>query len=221
MKEIFSVRTMAEVAIFAALGYVLDALAGVYSSSVFVNGGSIGIAMMCVFIVSYRRGILPGILTGLIMGLLDLADGFYAIAGIWYLAFAQVLLDYVICYPLAGFAGLFRKAFRKADSSDKKIMWIVIGCLVGGSLKFASHYLSGILFWNDPSGFIWNFTDGYLYSFIYNMAYMLPCIVLCTGLMVLIEVKWPSILEDVSSFSFGKGRTSRKENKLENKKEGE
>lgn len=220
MKEVFSVRTMAEVAIFAALGYVLDALAGVYSSSVFVNGGSIGIAMMCVFIVSYRRGVLPGVLTGLIMGLLDMADGFYAIAGTWYLAFAQVFLDYVIAYPLAGLAGLFRGALTKADSQKKKVIWVLVGCLIGGILKFISHYLSGILFWNDPSGFVWGFTDGYLYSFIYNMAYMLPCIVICTGLMVLVEVKWPSILEDTSTFTFGK-RNVKKESELADKKEGE
>ena len=74
-EKTWSVKTIAEIAIFAALGYVLDMLAGIYSSPLFPNGGSLGIAMVCVFIISYRRGFLPGLITGLIMGLLDIADG--------------------------------------------------------------------------------------------------------------------------------------------------
>ena len=73
-------RTMTEVAIFAALGFVLDMLAGAIWDPVFINGGSIGIALVCVFLISYRRGFVAGLATGLIMGLLDIADGFYSIA---------------------------------------------------------------------------------------------------------------------------------------------
>lgn len=204
MKQTFTVRTMAEVAVFAAIGYVLDLLAGVYSAPLFINGGSIGIAMLCVFIVAYRRGTLAGVLVGAIMGILDIADGFYVIAATWYYALAQVFLDYLIAYPLAGLAGLFRKLAIKKDSDKIKISWIIIGCSVAGLLKFVSHYLSGVLFWNDPSGFApWGISNGYLYSLVYNMAYMLPCIVICTLLMVLIAKKWPMILKDpTSSFAF-------------------
>jgi thiamine transporter len=196
MKRNETVKTMAEIAIFAALGYVLDALAGAYSAPIFVNGGSIGIAMAIVFMISFRRGPIAGVMTGLIIGLLDLADGFYVIPGNeWYRVFSQVLLDYVIAYPLAGLAGLLRPLYLKAKSKKMGILILALGCLMGGILKFFSHYLSGIIFWNDPSGFIWGFTNGYFYSFVYNIAYMGPCIVLCTTLLILIEAKWPFILK--------------------------
>ena len=103
----------------------LDAIAGAYSAPIFINGGSIGIAMICVLIVSFRRGTLAGILTGLVMGMLDLADGFYAIASTWYIAMAQVLFDYIIVYAVVGFAGLFRKLSIKENETKIKIGWLL------------------------------------------------------------------------------------------------
>ena len=98
--------------------------------------------MVAVFIVSYRRGPVAGILTGLIMGLLDLADGFYAIAGEWWKAFLHVALDYWLAYPLVGFAGFFASLYqKKKDKTSSRIVIVIAGCLVGGLLKFLSHYL--------------------------------------------------------------------------------
>lgn len=204
MKKQDYLKTMAEIAIFAAIGYVLDFLSGVIFAPVFVNGGSIGLAMVAVLIISYRRGLWPGVATGLVIGLLDLADGFFAMpSDKWYLILSQVALDYVVAYPLVGVAGAFSKPYRNAESEGKKTLYLVLGCLIGGLLKFASHYFSGILFWNDPAGFIWGFTNGYLYSFVYNIAYMGPCILVSLAAMLLISKKYPAILD--SSVSFARG----------------
>lgn len=199
MKSLFNIKAIAEIAIFAAIGYVLDLCAGAYSSPLFPSGGSIGIALVAVFIVSFRRGPVAGILTGLIMGLLDLADGFYAIAGEWWKAFIQVALDYWLAYPLAGCAGFFASLLRKnKDSTAARVSIVVVGALVGGILKFCSHYLSGVLFWgDDPNAFAWglSFLNKWVYSLLYNMAYMLPCIILSGGVMALIAWKYPKFLE--------------------------
>lgn len=199
MKSLFNIKTIAEIAIFAAIGYVLDLCAGAYSAPLFPSGGSIGVAMVAVFIVSYRRGPVAGILTGLIMGLLDLADGFYAIAGEWWKAFLQVALDYWLAYPLVGFAGFFASLYqKKKDKTSSRVVIVIIGCLVGGLLKFLSHYLSGVLFWgDDPSAFAWglSFLNKWVYSLLYNMAYMAPCIILSGGVMALIAWKYPKLLE--------------------------
>ncbi len=213
--SIWSTRTIAEVGIFAALGYVLDFLAGAYSQTLFTSGGSIGIAMICVFIITYRRGFIPGILVGLIMGLLDIADGFYAIGQNWYTTFFQVLLDYVIAYPLAGIgAGLFRKLVLKADTKSKFVLFVGLGSAVGGIFKFFAHYLSGVIFWGADSGMVWEQFHGKpsLYSFCYNGAYMLPCIVICVVLMCLIASYQGQILIDPNSkFSFSKKNESKEE----------
>lgn len=197
MKSLFNIRTITEIAIFAAIGYVLDFLAGAYSKPLFPNGGSIGLALLPVFIISFRRGPVAGILTGLIMGLLDLADGFYAIAGTWWKAFLQVALDYWIAYPLAGFAGFLSYALKEDDTPKRRVTIILLGCLLGGMLKFLSHYLSGVLFWgDDQSAFAWGLysLNKYTYSLIYNIAYMGPCIIVSGSLMALITIKFPKFL---------------------------
>ncbi|MFA6796583.1 MAG: energy-coupled thiamine transporter ThiT [Bacilli bacterium] len=201
MKKTFSIRTMAEVAIFAALGYVLDFLAGAYSAPLFVNGGSIGIAMVCVYIVAYRRGFFPALLVGLIMGLLDLADGFYSIADVWYKAFAQVALDYVVAYPLVAFAGLFKGMFDRSSNNKGKILAIVYGCTLGGILKLLSHVLSGVLFWSNDFQPTWGISSPLLFSFVYNGAYMVPCIVLSMAIVIFIAYKYSEFLTEPDSYS--------------------
>ena len=62
-KRMIDIRVMAEIAIFAALGFVLDLVQGAYSNALFGNGGSIGIAMIVVFLISYRRGLGVGLIT--------------------------------------------------------------------------------------------------------------------------------------------------------------
>ncbi len=193
-----TIRAIAEIAIFSALGYVLDLFAGMYSSGLFPNGGSLGIAMVCVFIIAYRWGLWQGIVTGLIMGLLDLADGFYVVSGAnWWSAFAQVALDYWIAYPLAGFAGVFAKLVKaNVNNKQKMILFASLGCVFGGLLKYLSHVASGAIFWGaDSSTFAWKFqgTDinPWAYSFIYNIAYMGPDIVLSTLVMDILLGVWP------------------------------
>lgn len=202
-------RTMTEVAIFASLGYVLDLLAGAYSSPIFPNGGSIGIALVCVFIISFRRGPVAGICTGLIMGLLDVADGFYAIADEGWKVFLQVGLDYWLAYPLAGLAGFFKILFDKSESNKMKLTWLSVGCVFGGLAKYLSHFLSGILFWpGDP----WNVGSSYLYSFLYNGAYMLPCIVLSIAILIVLEIKLPKVF-DTSDDCLYRGHKKEEETK--------
>jgi thiamine transporter ThiT len=60
MKKKTKIITMAEIAIFASIGFILDLLAGLYSGF-FVNGGSISFAMIAVIIVGYRRGSIAGV----------------------------------------------------------------------------------------------------------------------------------------------------------------
>ena len=74
-----AVRTISEVGIFAALGFVFDELQGIIFKGVFPNGGSIGFAIIAVLIIAYRRGFIPALVTGLIMGLLDIASNAYII----------------------------------------------------------------------------------------------------------------------------------------------
>ena len=183
-----TVSAIAEVALFSSIGFVLDELQGIIGKGAFVNGGSIGFAMIAVIIIGYRRGIIPALLTGLIMGLLDAATGASIVHP------AQVFLDYILPYFFVAFGCIFKPWFDKAN--QKQRIWIlVLSTIIGGLFKFLSHYLSGVIFYADQSGFVWglNGLSPYLYSFIYNIAFMGPTIVLSSLILVVMELKAPQI----------------------------
>lgn len=207
------VMTMVEIGVMAALGFVLDELSGIMFKGVFVNGGSIGIAMVCVLVMAFRRGFVPALATGLVMGLLDLATGPYIIPGDAWRAFVQVFLDYVAAYPMVAFAAIFRKAFLNAEEKQKKVLFLCLGSILGGLLKLFAHFLSGILFWADPSGFAfsWNWMNPYLYCFLYNALYVLPCLALSLGFLLVLFWRIPSLLKEPNRLYERKAEETKKE----------
>ena len=106
------ISTMAEIAAFASIAFVLDVLAGFYSGF-FPSGGSISLAIIPIVILSFRRGPIAGVLCGLLVGLLDLTDGFYTISTTWYHSILQVGFDYILGYMLVGLVGLAKPLFKK------------------------------------------------------------------------------------------------------------
>ena len=184
------VKTLCEIGIFAALGFVFDELQGILFKGVFPDGGSIGIAMIAVLIIAYRRGLLAGFLTGLIMGLLDVATSAYIIHPI------QLMLDYVIPYALVGLAGLIRPLLYKHEDKKSRILLLIAGTFIGGLAKFLSHYAAGVFFWFDPDGFKWGLTymSAYLYSFVYNIAFIGPSIVLTGALLIALYLRAPQVV---------------------------
>ncbi len=211
--------TMVEIGVMAALGFVLDELSGIMFKGIFVNGGSIGIAMLCVLLMAYRRGFAPALITGLVMGLLDLATGPYIIPGEAWRAVVQVLLDYVLAYPMVAFAALFRPAFLKSEDQGKKVLFLCLGTILGGLLKLFVHYLSGILFWADPSSFAfsWTWMNPHLYCFLYNALYVLPCLALSLAFLLVLYWRMPSLLKDPERL-YSRGK-EKEETPEESKKE--
>ncbi len=184
-----NIRTICEIGLFAAIGFVLDELQGILSKGLFINGGSIGFAMIAVLIIGFRRGWLPAILTGLIMGLFDVATSAYILNP------AQLILDYIIPYALVGLGALFAPLFTNAKTRKDKIIWIVVATAVGGMAKFLSHYLAGVCFWANPADFAWNLNNvnPFLYCFIYNIAFIGPSIIVSAALLVIMYISAPRI----------------------------
>ena len=188
MKSSQTIRTIVEIALFAAIGYILDEIQGVFAVS-FTSGGSIGFAMVPVLILGFRRGGVASLIAGLVMGLLDFCTKAYVIHPV------QPLLDYFLPYALVGLAGFFKPLFDHAKTKGLKILWIVVAGVVGGLLKFASHFFAGAIFWNDAAYFAWGLTylNPWVYSLVYNIAYIAPCIVLSVVACVLLFLRAPSI----------------------------
>ena len=74
------------------------------------------------------------------------------------------ILDYILAFTVLGLCGFFCKKSALVQSIS------VVGACV---LRFLCHYASGVTIWKS-SAFDAGYTNPYLYSLLYNGAYMLP-----------------------------------------------
>ena len=180
-----SVRFIVEVSIFAAIGLVLDFIAGLYSSGIWTAGGSLSIAMVPIFIMSFRWDWKGGILTGLLVGTIQLlmANSSYFVNPL------QVILDYTLAYALVGVSGFYAKKIMASNNSS---YYITMGIIIGGVLRTISHILSGWFYFGmyAPEGF-----SSLGWSIIYNSSYMLPSLILCLIVVLHIKKKAPQLVE--------------------------
>ncbi|ANU26054.1 energy-coupled thiamine transporter ThiT [Planococcus versutus] len=166
------VLLMTEIAIFAALGFVLD-----FISFRMPQGGSVSFVMIPIVLIAFRRGVGAGVLTGLLVGLLQIVSGFISVTPLSFgFVILQVLLDYLLAYGVVGLAGIMRAKYiehAQAKHTGKMLLTIVAGVLIASVLRYFVHVVTGILFFGM-------FADGnvVIYSIIYNATYMIPVFLL-------------------------------------------
>lgn len=135
------------------------------------QGGSVTVGcMLPIFLITFRRGAIYGILTGVVSGLLQfLASGIT-------LHPLSIILDYILAYAVigtAGCGGIFRKGHIRIAAGT------ALGCL----MRFSVHFISGgIIFaaYAPPAQNPW------IYSALYNTSYMIPetCVTLAEVLLL-------------------------------------
>lgn len=183
-----SIRFIVEVGVFAAMGLVLDFLAGLYSGSIWTAGGSLSIAMVPIFIMSFKWGLKGGLSTGLIIGTVQilLASGSSLVHPL------QVILDYSLAFSLVGLSGIF---FKKIRNKDNPSYYITMGVLIGGILRTISHILSGYIFFAmyTPEGF-----NAMGWSIVYNSSFMIPSVMLCLILLLQINKRAPHLMDPLN-----------------------
>lgn len=166
------VLLMMEIAIFAALGFVLD-----FVSFRMPQGGSVSLVMIPIILIAFRRGVAAGVLTGILVGLLQIVSGFISVAPLSFgFVVMQVLLDYLLAYGVVGLAGVMRTKYLQhahAKQTGKMLAAIVAGVLIASVLRYLVHVITGILFFGM-------FAEGnvVIYSAIYNATYMIPVFLL-------------------------------------------
>lgn len=139
-------------------------------------GGSVTVlSMLPIFVFSIRRGIKNGFLVSFVYSLIQLGLGImdgllgWGLTGV--MLIACILIDYILAFSVLGIAGIFRQ---------KKTAGYIAGIALACVLRFAFHFLSGVVIWHSY-GELW---DGFatensvLYSLLYNGAYMLPELVI-------------------------------------------
>jgi thiamine transporter len=164
------ILTLVEIALSIALAAVLSLLA--VRMPINIAGGTVSFAMLPILVLGLRRGVLPAMIAGVGFGIID-----YYIEP-FFVAPAQVVLDYGVAFAAVGLAGLGAGFYRRALAQSPaaafaaSLPWI----LLGGVGRFAAAWLSGVIFFgsNAPAG-----QPVWLYSVIYNLSYIVPSIVLC------------------------------------------
>ena len=190
-KKQITVKVIVEIAVLTAFAFILDYLQGIICDFIplWPNGGSVGIAMVPILVLSIRRGAIPGLIGGLILGLLDMIDGVWIspVAGnSIFLAFISILLDYILGWTLVGLAGLFSKKIKKAEDNKSVAKWSIIAILVGGLARLFIVFLSGSILWSKGTEILGITVDlpWALYSLLYNSSYLLPSILLCIAVII-------------------------------------
>ena len=175
---------MMEIAIFASVGLVLDQI----SFKIVPNGGSISLVMLPIVLMAIRWGIVAGLTTGLLLGIMQMMFGGYIIH--W----AQGLLDYAVAFTVVGFAGLMKPFVERALKAQKQLhvfFYFVIASLIGGMLRFIAHLLAGVIFFKEYAGD----QNPWIYSIVYNCTYIIPSIILTAVVAVLILKASPRVLK--------------------------
>ena len=153
------VRALCEGAILIALAEILGFLP-LYK---FPWGGSVDFAMLPVLLFCCRWGFGPGMLVSTAHAILQtLFEGGIAIG--W----ESIIGDFLLAYAVLGIAGLFRGKFY-------------LGAAVACVARFLVHYVVGATIWAAymPENFFgMTMTTPWLYSALYNGAYMLPDLLL-------------------------------------------
>ncbi len=129
-------------------------------------GGSVVLSMVPLVLFAVRWGLLRGLGVGLAFGILQfLFDGGFAIG--W----QSIIGDYLAAFTVLGLAGL---VYRRK--------WgVFTGTLIAGVARLLVHYVVGATVWAEymPETFFgMTMTSPWIYSLLYNIAYMGPNILI-------------------------------------------
>lgn len=140
------------------------------------NGGSINFTMLPILILAYRHGILWGVSSGMVFGLIKCLIG-----GAIGWGLPSILLDYVLAYGSVGLAGIFKGKRWAIELTS------FIGCFA----RYIIHFISGVTIYliTVPTEVAWfgEIANPVTFSILYNLVYMLPSSVVCIVLMALLR----------------------------------
>ncbi|MBQ0038654.1 MAG: energy-coupled thiamine transporter ThiT [Clostridiales bacterium] len=129
-------------------------------------GGSVVLAMVPIILYAVRWGFARGMLASFVFGVLQFVfDGGFAIG--W----QSIIGDYLLAFTVLGVAGLFR---------GKKGA-VFTATLTAGFVRFLVHWIVGATIWAEymPDAFFgMTMKSPWFYSLLYNLAYMLPNILI-------------------------------------------
>lgn len=173
-------RVLAEAAIMVALSTVLS----LFTVFKFPWGGGITLmSMLPICLFSIKRGVKDGLCASFVYSLIQLGLGI-TVSGLfgWGLTpvmlISCIFLDYILAFTVLGFSGIFRKNGTSG---------VILGIVLCVGARLILHVVSGAVIFASV-GLVLNFNidNSWLYSLVYNAAYMLPeMLMTCVGAVLL------------------------------------
>lgn len=158
-----STKTIAFMAIYLALFFVIQWLAEMIGLFRMPQGGMLELGVLALLLCSYHLGWKPAVAVGLLSVLLMFITGrVYIIQANDGFSPLQIVMQFVMEYPIAfgiyGFASLFPN-FGKCYS----------GVAVTNLIRLAIHTIAGTIYWSTP----------FAASLTYNAWFMIPTMIVC------------------------------------------
>ncbi|MBR3933658.1 MAG: energy-coupled thiamine transporter ThiT [Clostridia bacterium] len=140
------------------------------------QGGSISLTMVPLFVVSFRRGGVAGVISGCVYGAVSLI-----FAGAIYHPMS-IVLDYILAYGLVGISGFF----------GTKPVGLTVGTILGVAGRFLSSLVSGAVIFGSyaPAG-----QNPWIYSLIYQATYLIPELIICLAVLIVIKLKAKRLID--------------------------
>lgn len=170
-KKKLTLRALCEGAILIAVAQILSLL----PLWKYPWGGSVDLAMLPILLFCCRWGFGPAAIACFVHGTLQMFLG----GGIS-IGWQSIIGDYILAYAVLCVAGLFKGKFAP-------------GALVACVARFLVHYVVGATVWAEymPENFFgMTMTSPWIYSALYNSAYVFPCMALIV-LAYLLLIKTP------------------------------
>lgn len=175
---------LVEIAIFAAIGLVLDQV----SFKVWAQGGSVSLVMVPIMLIAFRWGLVAGLTTGLLVGVMQ------TMFGATIVHWLQGFLDYGVAFTVVGLAAVVREpvlAAAQNANKTKMALYIILGTVLAGFLRYTAHTIAGAVFFAEYAGD----QNAWIYSIIYNGTYMLPATILTAIVGVLLFTAAPQLMQ--------------------------
>ena len=182
MNNMTKKRTLAvcECGMLLALAFVLDYLCGFFKGP-WVAGGGITVGMVPIVYIAFRHGNAWGIGSALVYSALQIAMGFYVPPANTVVSIILcVFLDYLLAFTVLGASKLFAGTVK-----GNKLLGYAVGSFSVCMLRFLCSFLSGVILWGDY-GTMWGIENIWLYSFCYNISYMLPNAIITAAIITAI-----------------------------------
>ena len=180
---------IAEMAMALALAVVLGPVFTMIVPLRMPQGGSVSLEMLPILFLAIRRGVVPGVAVGALFGCVELLPVFAPFT----VSPLQVVLDYPLAFAAVGLAGLVPVpvvsppplgAGRTRARLVSFVAPVAAAVGLGVLARFGCHVLSGIVFFSEyaPEG-----QPVWLYSLIYNGAFMIPeAVATCVALVLVL-----------------------------------